>query len=210
MTADNTTPLPPPAPAATLDAAERVLGFPLPAGLRRLYAEVADGGFGPGEGLLPLAGLVAQYNELRSPGMMPSGREWPSGLLPLVSMDPGWDCVEAASGRIVAWDPEGLGERSSEDRFRRSFSVAHPTVEAWLAAWLDSRTADEQRADMMARVMAPEYQVRQAREARAAIGRMTPEERAAMGLPAVGWERVVWGGLGWDEDESRTTGGEGS
>ena len=22
-----------------------------------------------------------------------------------------------------------------------------------------------------------------------------------MGLPAVGWEKVVWGGLGWDEDE---------
>jgi len=29
---------------------------------------------------------------------------------------------------------------------------------------------------------------------------MSPEERAAMGLPESGWEHVVWGGLGLDED----------
>jgi hypothetical protein len=58
--------------------------------------------------------------------------------------------------------------------------------------------------------MSPEYQAQQAREARAAIGRMTPEERARMGLPAVGWEKVVWGGVGWDEDEAKATGGDGS
>jgi hypothetical protein len=138
--------------------------------------------------------------------MMPRGREWPAELLPVVSMDPGWDCVEATTGRVIAWDPEELGERSSEDRFRRSFTEAHPTVEAWLAAWLDRRTAEEERADMMARFMAPDYQVQQAREARAAIGRQTPEERAAMGLPAVGWEKVVWGGLGWDEDQATDPG----
>ena len=40
-----------------------------------------------------------------------------------------------------------------------------------------------------------------ARASRAAIAAMTPEQRAAMGLPAEGWERVVWGGLGLDPDE---------
>ena len=49
--------------------------------------------------------------------------------------------------------------------------------------------------------MGHDAQVRMAREARANIAKKTPEERAAMGLPAVGWEAVVWGGLGWDEDE---------
>lgn len=29
---------------------------------------------------------------------------------------------------------------------------------------------------------------------------LTPGQRAAMGLPEVGWERVVWGGLGLDDD----------
>jgi hypothetical protein len=45
-----------------------------------------------------------------------------------------------------------------------------------------------------------DYQLKAAREARASIGRLTSEQRAAMGLPEVGWERVVCGGIGLDED----------
>ena len=52
----------------------------------------------------------------------------------------------------------------------------------------------------MAEVMA-RSQVEEARKARAQIAAMTPEARAAMGLPEVGWERVVWGGIGLDEDD---------
>ena len=118
--------LPGPADEAWLAKVEARLGVPLPPALRRVYAEVADGGFGPGEGLLPLAHLADKYEELRSPGMMPRGRSWPDGLLPLVSMDPGWDCVEAATGRVIAWDPEDLSERSSEAVFARSFREIHP------------------------------------------------------------------------------------
>lgn len=44
--------------------------------------------------------------------------------------------------------------------------------------------------------------IEDARRSRAMIAAMTPEERAAMGLPEVGWEQVVWGGIGLDEDES--------
>ena len=39
------------------------------------------------------------------------------------------------------------------------------------------------------------------------IARLSPEERAKMGLPETGWERVVWGGLGWDEDETAGSAG---
>jgi hypothetical protein len=39
---------------ATLDRAEAALGFALPAAIRRSYGEVANGGFGPGAGLLPI------------------------------------------------------------------------------------------------------------------------------------------------------------
>src|SRR6185369_472182 len=46
--------LPAPASKAALDAVEARLGAPLPALLRRLYADVANGGFGPGGGLLPI------------------------------------------------------------------------------------------------------------------------------------------------------------
>ena len=99
----------------------------LPPALRRVYAEVADGGFGPGEGLLPISLVVRQLDELRSPGMMPEGRTWPTGLLPLVSMDPGWDCVEAATGRVIAWDPEDLDERVSDRTWAAAFREIQPS-----------------------------------------------------------------------------------
>ena len=198
--------LPGPASDATVAQAEAALGVALPTALRRVYAEVADGGFGPGAGILPLSEVVAAYRDLgRADGRLPRNRTWPAGLLPLVEMDPGFDCCEAATGRIIAWDPEELAEHSSEDRFRRSFREVFASVEAWLGEWVDSRTQAEQTADLMAHVLSDDVQVRMAREARENIARMSPQERAAMGLPEVGWERVVWGGLGWVEDDE--TGG---
>ena len=43
--------------------------------------------------------------------------------------------------------------------------------------------------------------VAMARESRARIAAMTPEQRAAMGLPEAGWEQAVWGGLGLEPDQ---------
>lgn len=193
--------LPAPADEATIEAVEAVLRLTLPVAMRRVYTEVADGGFGPGFGLLPLARVVKEYGTLRSPGMMPRGREWPAVLLPVLSQDPGWDCIEVGTGRVISWDPEDLTERSSEARFRASFQELAPSVEAWLGEWVDSRTHEQERDDMMARFQSPDYQAQQAREARAAIRRMSLEERRAMGLPDEGWEEVVWGGIGWPEDD---------
>lgn len=45
-----------PLASAELDAVERRLGFTLPAGVRQIHGEVANGGFGPGYGLIGLAG----------------------------------------------------------------------------------------------------------------------------------------------------------
>ena len=52
--ADN--PLPAPATPEQLSEAERRLGVELPPLLRRLYLEVANGGFGPGSGLVGVVG----------------------------------------------------------------------------------------------------------------------------------------------------------
>ncbi len=189
--------LPAPATEAAIAAAEAELDSRLPAILRRAYIEIADGGFGPGAGLLQVDRAVATYGDLRRDSPGPRASTWPAGLLPLVDRDPGWDCVEVSSGRMVAWDPEGLAERSSAAVWLRSFSELAPSVEAWLTTWVGSRTRHEETADLMARA-----RVTEARRARERIAAMTPEQRAGMGLPEVGWERVVWGGIGLDEDDA--------
>jgi hypothetical protein len=200
--------LPGPAAETAVARAEADLGVTLTVALRRVYAEVADGGFGPGPGLLPLTDVVAEYRDLRRPdARLPHGRSWPAGLLPLVEREPGFDCCEAATGRIIAWDPEELSEHAGEDRFRRSFREIFPSVEAWLGDWVGSKTQAEQTADLMAKVMSDDAQVQMAREARAKIAKLSPEERTKMGLPEIGWERLVWGGLGSDEDETAGTAG---
>ena len=89
--------------------------------------------------------VVRQLDELRSPGMMPEGRTWPDRLIPLVSMDPGWDCVEASTGRVIAWDPEDLDERVSDRTWAAAFREIQPSVEAWLTDWVGSRTQAEVR-----------------------------------------------------------------
>jgi hypothetical protein len=147
--------------------------------------------------LLGIDRALATYRHLRSKSPGPRRSTWPVGLLPLVDQDPGWDCLEGTSGRIVGWDPEGLAERSNEGVWLRSFSELAPSAEAWLTTWVGSRTRQDETADLMARA-----RVTEARRARERIAAMTPEQRAAMGLPEVGWERVVWGGIGLDEDDA--------
>jgi len=188
--------LPVAATEAELQAAEAALGRPWPHVLRRIYAEVADGGFGPGTGLLSIREAVAAYRELTAEPAGPTGQAWPDGLLPLREYEPGYDCVDLASGRIIAWDPEDLTERSGDRAWQRSFSEVASSVEAWLGEWVGSQAPNELAAERAATIMMEE-----ARRSRAMIAAMTPEARAAMGLPEVGWEAVVWGGIGLEPEE---------
>lgn len=60
-----TEPLPAPLDSAGPRRAEARLGFALPPLLAALYTRVADGGFGPEYGLLPLERAVAEYASMR-------------------------------------------------------------------------------------------------------------------------------------------------
>ena len=174
--------------------------------MRRLYAEVADGGFGPGLGLIALAASADRYRELRTGDELPRGRGWPAGLLPIVLDDPAIIAIDTSLPALplVEWDPDGLSERASASAWDRSFRPLAPSLATWLDAWLDGPAIPPAVEDpLAARIRGS--QVQQARDARASFGAMTPEERAKYGLPEVGWERVVWGGLGWVEDDE--TGG---
>ena len=188
--------LPAVAPPAAIAALERRLGRQLPMDLKRLYTEIADGGFGPGGGLLPLASVEAAYEELTAEAPGPRGEPWPPDLLPIQDLEPGYECLDLATGRIVAWDPEELDEADRQS-WSRSMKPTADSLAAWLEAWLDR--PDPAQA-LQARVQAS--MVEEARKSRARIAAKTPEERRAMGLPDVGWERVIWGGIGLEDDES--------
>ena len=184
--------LPPPATQQELDRVETSLGFGLPPALRRVYGEVANGGFGPGYGLVSIERVPAEYEELREV-MPPTGHEWPRGLLPVVQHDPDWDCVDASTGRVVAFEWEELDEDIDAAQFARAFRELAPSVEVWLEEWVSSPSPAQRDAALWADAMAGA--ARDAQNAREAIARMTPEERAAMGLPE-GWEDMVWDGTG--------------
>ena len=196
-------------PATATDSAvratEAAIGLQFPPRLRRLYIEVADGGFGPHTGLLSLAALQDRYLELVDGEVLPRGRTWPRHLLPIVDESMVLLCVDTESEEegIVAWDPEDLDERVSDRAWQHSFSEEAPSLVAWLSEWLHGPSPQE-RFDAEFGDQMAETDIQMARESRALIAAMTPEERAAMGLPEEGWEAIVWGGLGWDPDDSNT------
>jgi hypothetical protein len=201
-----------PASAGDVDATEVALGLTLPPVLVRIYTEVADGGFGPGEGLLSLAGIVAETRRLRSGDILPRKRSWPAPLLPVVRLEQGWTCVDTATGSVVDWDPEDLSEWASAARFRESFTERSPSVEAWLGRWVTKKiaadrnkpSARERKARMLAHAGSPAQRAIQGRKAVAMLAD-APVQRAELGLPEEGWEAVV---LGWygDDDAHKPTG----
>jgi hypothetical protein len=119
-----------PAIAATIAATEADLGFPLHPFLRRIYGEVANGGFGPGYGLLPLSDpgepeaktLTSVYQEFRA------GGRWPEKLLPLWDWGGAtWSCVDGTSSEgIIVTHDDMVG--STETSF---------TLRSWLRSWVD-------------------------------------------------------------------------
>jgi len=183
------TELPAPASTVALEQAEARLGTRLPPVLRRVYAEVANGGFGPGFGLMSIDAAVETCLAFRSESPGPRRSSWPQQLLPVVGRDPGFDCVDLVDGAVVGWDPEGLGEWSRPPAWRRSFAEIAPSVEQWLLDWAGSMTHAERMAELTAQAQ------RKALDAtRAHWAAKTPEERAVYGL-GDDWEQQLFGHL---------------
>ncbi|MBM0275613.1 SMI1/KNR4 family protein [Micromonospora tarensis] len=129
LAADAVDPLPPlePAPVQAVEDAERVLGHPLPPLLRRIYLEVANGGFGPVLGVA--GGCTDDLGRTTVDRLNP--RE-PAGLLPIAH----WGCaiysyVDCAGRGAMMWgyDPNsGLAEHS--------FYAEGISLLDWLGEWL--------------------------------------------------------------------------
>lgn len=175
--------LPATADTTAIDQAEARMGQPFPISFRRIYTEVADGGFGPGTGLLSLEAIATTYVDLVANPPAPRGLDWPSAMVPLVEADPGYYCLELPSGRIIDWDPQETSEWQSAAGWASSFREVAPDLEAWLCVWVGSRTPSEERQEQMDQLRRDEL-----RRTRERIAAMTSVEREAIGLPAVGWE----------------------
>ena len=143
------TPLSEPVSEAALADAEKHLGFALPPLLRRLYAEVADGGFGPGAGILKLSDVLRTFDDLKKDPPGPRGQKWPGDLLPITHGEPGHDCVNIGTGAVIFWDEEELASGGSDKVWKRSFKPEAPDLAAWLEKWLGTPSPEDRMKVMM-------------------------------------------------------------
>ncbi len=130
----------PPASQELVDDAEHELGYPLPPLLRRLYLEVANGGFGPGYGILGLRGghgvaptgtAIDLYRRFREGEQPP-----PASLFPVCD----WGCaiasfVDCSDSGAAMWglDPN-LVDDNAHALFRQEMGLAE-----WLQLWIEGR-----------------------------------------------------------------------
>lgn len=210
MTTRSERPLPEPATTAAVDAAEAHLGVALPSLLRRLYLEIANGGFGPGSGIVGVRGgwttdrgrsIEDLYEEMSDSITENPGWVWPAGLVPLVDYGGAFGCADTSTpeGRIVDWEPDQLDDRSPDGGWSRSFREIAPSIAVWLEAWLDAPGPLDQTAQLLAQAESTIPEV-----TRQYWASMTPERRAEFGLPATGWGRALFGEAWGDDSRDQT------
>ena len=178
-------PLSPPPGEQALKDAEKAIGRPLPDEVQQLYA-IGNGGFGPGEGLMPLSAVVDRYREMTCEPYGPLGQDWPKNLLPLFDENPVLTCIDMDSGEIVAWDPEEIEDEDSKEDWQRSFKIEHPNLAALMQHWLGEETVEEMmQREMRASQdkMADEWIVRLEKQGEAA--------RAGHGFTGPDWREQV-------------------
>jgi hypothetical protein len=121
----------PPVGAADLARAEEKLGFRLPPLVYALYAQVGDGGYGPGYGVIQLGRLVTRA------GWKHEAADWPAKYVDLIAWGclyySGVDCVEPSSP-VYFFNPD----RARDDAILGDYLlVESKSLEEYLSAWLD-------------------------------------------------------------------------
>ncbi len=135
-------PLARPAAAQAIAEIETMIGRPLPADLRSMYA-IADGGWGPGiaftighgRGFQSLRTIGETLADLRRRGPGYTGEaEWPAHLLPFADRT-GPISYNLETGEIVAFNDYYYDDGQTIDQ---AFTVVYPSLEAWLRVWVAS------------------------------------------------------------------------
>ncbi len=144
------TPFPPALPDEVI-AAERRLGFELPPLLRRLFVEVANGGFGPGYGLSGVAGcgtdeggndIVALFEAHASDQWISSYPNWPTKTLRIAyfgcAMHAAIDC-SIADYPVYLFDPNADHEDCG---FENGLIPFEKGLNDWLYGWATGDDAE--------------------------------------------------------------------
>jgi len=139
-------PRPPVATADAVQAVEEAIGCSLPPLLRRLFLEVANGGFGPGYGgTLGAPGVQGRRYDGDWDDLLHVHREFGSRPCPQVPRHMLWlyewgcciwslvDC-STPEGVMWVWDPNGAEQLSDKSLFCQGIFLTE-----WLAAWLQGR-----------------------------------------------------------------------
>jgi hypothetical protein len=179
-----------PATEAALAHADRQLGLRLPEPLRQLL-RIADGGFGPGSGLLSAARILSRYHKLISKPQGPGGEPWPAKLLPIWEADEEIGCLDLETGAVTSYDPSRMADIHG-GYWRRSFAKEAGSLSELMETWLGETTFEEdmQPGSKVIREcrdnMPPEEDPGEI--AVAYFVKMSAEDRANAGLPENGWE----------------------
>lgn len=130
--------------AAHTAGGERRLGFRLPLAVWRLYGQVANGGFGPGYGILGLVGgAVDEFGETAVDSYLDRRRaatddprwRWPEGLLPFCSWGCQiYSCIDCRPG--IPRPPMVVFAPGSGEDWRSAFVGEGRTLPRWLQSWV--------------------------------------------------------------------------
>ena len=122
--------------AEQVASAEMDLGFMLPPVVRSLYLQVADGGYGPGWGILPMDQVVEWDHICRTnwDDVFPPPN-WPDKMVRFCEWGCNfWSGIDCSSERctIIRFDPDKDVAQIADHLVPECDSLAE-----WLAAWLD-------------------------------------------------------------------------
>ncbi len=135
----------PPCSQDALEKAERDLGFCLPQIMKQIYTDVANGGFGPGYGIMGVDGgfaddmndtVVSLYGSYRQSDPEDPSWSWPVGWLPICH----WGCIvysvvdcTNAPYRVLF---VSVGDREEGQPINHVAVESRPALAEWLDAWL--------------------------------------------------------------------------
>jgi hypothetical protein len=136
----------PPAPEHAVLATETRLRFALPRTLRRIYLEVANGGFGPGYGVMGADGgftddlgqtVADLYLSYREPYPEDPAWQWPEFLLPICH----WGCIVYSAVDCSREENPvymaDVGGREPGDQMESIIELHRTSLDSWIGDWLD-------------------------------------------------------------------------